>query len=96
MKGHVERKHPEKMDNERKEDHKKKNPKSKIETPAVQNFQFTPIASPTPIYLVVPDDLTLENAHQPNFFLRCQDKQGVQYHCRVFSITTTTRLNYMY
>ncbi|CAG2256436.1 unnamed protein product [Mytilus edulis] len=69
MKGHVERKHPEKMKNERKEvDHKKKNPKSKIETPALQNFQFTPIASPTPIYLVVPDDLTLENAHQPNLF----------------------------
>ncbi|CAG2241044.1 unnamed protein product [Mytilus edulis] len=70
MKGHVERKHPEKMhDSKRKEvDHKKKNPKAKIETPAVQNFQLTPIASPTPIYLGIPDDLIIENTHQPNLF----------------------------
>ncbi|VDI28134.1 Hypothetical predicted protein [Mytilus galloprovincialis] len=70
MKGHVERKHPEKMhDNKRKEvEHKKKNPPAKIETPAVQNFQLTPIVSPTPIYLGIPDDLQLENILQPNLF----------------------------
>ncbi|CAC5405175.1 unnamed protein product [Mytilus coruscus] len=71
MKGHVERKHPEKMDSKRKEvSHKKNNVKSKINTPAVRDFQFTPIASPIPIYLGIPDDITSENAHtvQPNLF----------------------------
>lgn len=78
MKGHVERKHPEKMhDSKRKEvDHKKKNPKAKIETPAVQNFQLTPIASPTPIYLGIPDDLIIENTHQPNLFPQMPRQTG--------------------
>ncbi|CAC5405187.1 unnamed protein product [Mytilus coruscus] len=36
----------------------------------IRDFQFTPIASPIPIYLGIPDDITSENAHtvQPNLF----------------------------